>query len=113
MERRRRSGAHRVTGPPSTIASPPLPHDRRMPWPLIPALVWMLAFFFLPLFLVLLISFASRGPYGGVQWQLSPANYTMIVDPLYLWIYGRSVLLAAATTIICLLIGYPLAYFIA
>ena len=84
-----------------------------MPWPLIPALVWMLAFFFLPLFLVLLISFASRGPYGGVQWQLSPANYTMIVDPLYLWIYGRSVLLAAATTIICLLIGYPLAYFIA
>jgi spermidine/putrescine transport system permease protein len=40
-------------------------------------------------------------------------NYTLSLDPLYLWIYGRSVLLAGATTAICLLIGYPLAYFIA
>jgi spermidine/putrescine transport system permease protein len=37
----------------------------------------------------------------------------MLFDSLYVWIYGRSVLLAAATTAICLLIGYPLAYFIA
>jgi spermidine/putrescine transport system permease protein len=73
----------------------------------------MLAFFLLPLLLVLAISFASRGPYGGVQWSFSLANYTMIFDPLYLRIYGRSLLLAAATTAICLLIGYPLAYFIA
>ncbi len=76
-------------------------------------MLWMLAFFFLPLLLVFAISFASRGPYGGVQWAFSLTNYAMIVDPLYLRIYGRSLLLAAATTGICLLIGYPLAYFIA
>lgn len=76
-------------------------------------MLWLLAFFFLPLLLVLAISFASRGPYGGVQWSFSLTNYILILDPLYLRIYGRSVLLAAATTGICLLIGYPLAYFIA
>jgi len=75
--------------------------------------LWMLAFFLLPLLLVFAISFASRGLYGGVQWAFSLTNYTMILDPLYLWIYGRSILLAIATTAICLLIGYPLAYFIA
>jgi len=73
----------------------------------------MLAFFLLPLLLVFAISFASRGLYGGVRWVFSPSNYTMILDPLYLWIYGRSILLAFATTGICLVIGYPLAYFIA
>jgi spermidine/putrescine transport system permease protein len=72
----------------------------------------MSAFFLLPLLLVLAISFASRGPYGGVLWSFSLTNYTMIVDPLYLRIYGRSLLLACATTAVCLLIGYPLAYFI-
>ncbi|MEP6888612.1 MAG: ABC transporter permease [Nitrospirales bacterium] len=86
---------------------------RRSYWPLVPAVLWMLAFFLLPLLLVLAISFASRGPYGGVQWSFNLTNYMMILDPLYLRIYGRSLLLAAATTAICLLIGYPLAYFIA
>jgi spermidine/putrescine transport system permease protein len=113
MERRRWRGADRVTDPSFTTASPPLQHGRRPPWPLIPAVLWMSAFFFLPLLLVFAISFASRGSYGGVQWAFSLTNYTLILDPLYLWIYGRSVLLAGATTAICLLIGYPLAYFIA
>src|SRR5687768_18225662 len=58
-------------------------------------------------------SVLPRGPYGGVQWSFSLTNYMMIFDPLYLRIYGRSLLLAAATTAVCLLIGYPLAYFIA
>jgi spermidine/putrescine transport system permease protein len=73
----------------------------------------MLAFFLLPLLLVFAISFASRGPYGGVQWSFSLTNYMMLFDPLYLRIYGRSLLLAAATTAMCLVVGYPLAYFIA
>jgi len=102
-----------VTGPSSTESSHHSLHHRRPYWLLIPAVLWMLAFFLLPLLLVFAISFASRGLYGGVQWAFSLTNYTMILDPLYLQIYGRSVLLAAVTTAICLLIGYPLAYFIA
>lgn len=73
----------------------------------------MVLFFALPLLLVFAISLASRGPYGGVEWTFSLDNYAMVVDPLYLRIYGRSLWLAVATTVICLVIGYPLAYYIA
>ena len=113
MERHRWSGTHRVNDRSPAGSSRHLGRDRQSYGPLVPAVLWLLAFFFLPLLLVLAISFASRGPYGGVQWSFSLTNYMMILDPLYLQIYGRSLLLAAATTVMCLLIGYPLAYFIA
>ncbi len=80
---------------------------------LVPALIWMGLFFFLPLLIVLLISFASRGTYGGVEWTFTLANYRDLADPLYLWIYLRSCALALATTGLCLCLGFPLAYYIA
>jgi spermidine/putrescine transport system permease protein len=82
-------------------------------WPLIPAGAWLAAFFFVPLLLILAVSFASRGLYGGVEWTFTGENYAMILDPLYLWIYVRSFLLAAATTVVCLILGFPLAYYMA
>ncbi|MGH7261131.1 MAG: ABC transporter permease [Nitrospiraceae bacterium] len=80
---------------------------------LAPALVWMGVFFVLPLLVVLLISFASRGTYGGVEWTFTLANYRDLADPLYLYIYARSFVLALATTGLCLCFGFPLAYYIA
>jgi spermidine/putrescine transport system permease protein len=71
------------------------------------------AFFLLPLLVVLLISFASRGAYGGVEWTFTLANYRDLADPLYLYIYARSFALALATTGLCLCLGFPLAYHIA
>jgi spermidine/putrescine transport system permease protein len=71
------------------------------------------AFFFLPVLLVLAISFASRGTYGGVEWTFSLANYAETAHPLYLKIFARSLALAAATTVLCLVLGFPLAYHIA
>ena len=82
-------------------------------WPLLPALVVLCLLFFLPLLLVLGISFASRGTYGGVEWLLTLSNYSRLADPLYANIYVRSVVLAGATTCLCLILGFPLAYFIA
>ncbi|TAJ34674.1 MAG: ABC transporter permease [Nitrospirae bacterium] len=70
-------------------------------------------FFVLPLALVFVISFASRGTYGGVEWTFSLANYLNVVDPLYLKIFLRSLTLALATTVLCLVLGFPLAYYIA
>jgi spermidine/putrescine transport system permease protein len=82
-------------------------------WPLLPALAWLAAFFFVPLLLILAVSFASPALYGGVQWTFSGENYAMILDPLYVWIYVRSFALAAATTVACLILGFPLAYYMA
>ncbi len=86
---------------------------RQAGWLLAPALVWMGLFFVLPLLIVLLISFASRGAYGGVEWTFTLANYRDLADPLYLWIYLRSCAFALATTGLCLCLGFPLAYYIA
>jgi len=86
---------------------------RQSAWLLAPALVWMGVFFLLPLLVVFLISFASRGAYGGVEWTFTLANYRDLADPLYLYVYARSFGLALATTAFCLCLGFPLAYYIA
>ena len=78
-----------------------------------PALVWLTLFFLLPLALVLLISFASRGTYGGVEWTFGLGNYLRLFDPLYGQVFLRSLLLAGLTTGLCLVLGFPMAYFIA
>ncbi len=77
-----------------------------------PSLFWLIIFFFFPLLLVLAISFGQRGTYGGVEWNLTLDNYLRFFDPLYLRIFGRTFLIALTTTLICLLIGYPMAFFI-
>ena len=82
-------------------------------WLLAPSCLWMLAFFLLPLGLMLAVSFATRGAYGGVEWVLTWDNYRELLDPLYWRIYGRSFLLAASTTVLCALLGFPLAYLMA
>jgi len=80
---------------------------------LAPALLWMLLFFLLPLGLIVIMSFAERGLYGGVRWTFGLWNYRQAMDPLYLWVYGRSFALAAVTTALCLVVSYPVAYYIA
>ena len=70
-------------------------------------------FFVLPLMVVFLISFATRSAYGGVEWVFTPANYRDLADPLYLRIYLRSCVMALATTGVCLVLGFPLAYHMA
>ncbi|MDY6875916.1 MAG: ABC transporter permease [Chloroflexota bacterium] len=91
--------------------------SRRETWRLLflisPSLFWLIVFFLVPLLLVLAISFGQRGTYGGVRWDLTLENYARFFDPLYLRIFGRTIVVALVTTVICLLAGYPLAYFIA
>lgn len=78
-----------------------------------PSAFWLIVFFLIPLIIVFAISFARRGTYGGVVWELTIDNYLRFFDPLYLRIFGRSFYIALATTLLCLLLGYPLAFFIA
>ncbi|MDO8356781.1 MAG: ABC transporter permease [Nitrospirota bacterium] len=82
-------------------------------WLLGPGLLWMGLLFVVPLSLVLVISFAERGTYGGIVWTFSLTNYLDLLHPLYARIFGQSILLAAVTTLLCLIMGFPLAYYIA
>ncbi|HEX7246848.1 MAG TPA: ABC transporter permease [Actinomycetota bacterium] len=80
---------------------------------LAPAFVWWAFFLLAPIGLVLVSSFFRRGPFGGVVYELTGANYTRALDPLYLRVLWYSIRMALIATVICVLVGYPAASFIA
>lgn len=80
---------------------------------LAPAATWLIVFFVAPLFIVLVYSFLQRGEFGSVEWSFSLENYQRVFDPLYFNTFLRSLSIAVVTTVICLVLGFPLAYFIA
>lgn len=73
----------------------------------------MFLLFFLPLLIVVLYSFLTRGVYGGVILPFTLESYRRAFDPLYLAIAWRSIWVAAFATSCCLLLGFPLALYIA
>ena len=79
---------------------------------LVPGLLALLLLFYLPQVLMLFVSLGTRSPYGTVVYDWSLGNYVRALDPLYLWILWRSLLLALATTLICLAFAYPVAWWL-
>ncbi|MEK7818434.1 MAG: ABC transporter permease [Bacteroidota bacterium] len=73
---------------------------------------WLFVFFILPLLIMLVYSFSERGSYGGVRYVFTLSNYINSFDPLYFKLFIRSFWFAFISTLITLLIGYPIAYFI-
>lgn len=78
-----------------------------------PVAFWLGLFFFVPLLLILAYSFGTSGVYGGITLGFNPTNYLKVFDPLYLQIVVRTLFIATLNTLLCLALGYPLAYFIA
>ena len=79
---------------------------------LAPVTIWLGLFFLVPLLLIVAYSFGTSGIYGGITLGFNPGNYLKVFDPLYLEIIGRTFFIAALNTLLCLALGYPLAYFI-
>lgn len=80
----------------------------------LPSWVYLTVFFAVPLVIVLVYSFATRSSTGLTRltgWNLD--SYRRLFDPLVGEIALRSVVLAVATTVICLAVSYPFAYYIA
>jgi spermidine/putrescine transport system permease protein len=80
---------------------------------LAPSLLLVVALFYLPQLLLFAVSLGHRSAYGGVVRALSAENYARVLEPLYLGILWRSLGLAAFTTIACLLLGFPFAWWLA
>ena len=57
-------------------------------------------------------SFAVKDAYGGVQHGLTLENFNQVFDPLYLPVLLRSVVISVGITILTLLFGYPVAYYL-
>jgi spermidine/putrescine transport system permease protein len=83
-------------------------------WALLaPGGFWLLAFFLVPILIMFVYSLMPRGIYGGVDPGFTLEHYARFFDPLYLEILQRTFVWSLACTVICLILGYPVAYVIA
>jgi len=96
-------------------------------WAIIGPYAWLLLFFLAPFFIILKISLAdpvvALPPFtdmfdwtasGWNKLQASLDNYLFLFqDPYYITIYLNSLKVAAISAFLCLILGYPMAYFIA
>ena len=78
-----------------------------------PGLLYVTLFMAIPLVLVFAYSVLTRGRFGGVRGQFTLENFQRVLDPIYLGVIADSILIAGATTVLALLIGYPVAFAIA
>jgi spermidine/putrescine transport system permease protein len=79
---------------------------------LAPAAAWLLIFLVLPALGLVALSFAKNGAYGEVVWSFGLQNYRRAFDAKYVPVLLRTLAFSGATTVLCLLLGYPLAYFL-
>lgn len=89
---------------------------------LTPVTLFLGVFFLLPLLIIALFSFLTPGLYGGVEWAFYHWNYGRIFgwaddiievyEPIYLQILGRSLGFAALTVLLCLILCYPVAFWV-
>lgn len=75
----------------------------------VPALFWLVVFFLVPLGFVWVLSFGEKQGIIDIAITGTFGNYVRAIDPLYLSILGDSLWIAAVTTVICLVVGFPIA----
>lgn len=87
---------------------------------LISSLVWLVVCLMAPMLVLVGMALALRSPYGEIVWSFSSHNLWRLLGfstfgwtSDYLWILGRSAWMAAWTTLLSILLAYPLAFFMA
>lgn len=78
-----------------------------------PVTMIMILLIAVPLLYVAVMSVCSLDEYYNVTFKFTLSNYTRLLNADYLKIYIQSIVIALVTTVLCILIGYPFAYFIA
>ena len=78
-----------------------------------PSLAYYCAFFLVPLFFLCLFAVATPVGFGGVEYGFDLSNFEAALDPLYIDTFLRTLRTAAIGTLMIVLVGYPLAYWIA
>src|ERR1041385_8227469 len=78
-----------------------------------PAILWLVGLIVTPLVIVLVVSLATRGPYGKTLYEFTITNFNNALDALYLRAYWRTLWIATATTVLCAVVSYPVSYYLA
>lgn len=79
----------------------------------VPPLAWLLFIFLIPLAVIWAYSFGQNSGPINIDITGTFANYFRAFEPLYLMIFWKSVVIAAITTLLCLIVGFPVAMAIA
>lgn len=83
-------------------------------WMLLPPLLWFLVVYIGALFTMLINSFFYLDGFTGkVVQEFTLRTYAKLLDPTNLQIFGRTTLMAALVTIACVIIAFPLSYYMA
>lgn len=78
-----------------------------------PVSVWMILFVTIPVLFIIYVSFMTRGTFGGIEYTFSTGSYETLMDVTYFKVIEKSFRVALVTTVLCLALGYPFAYYIA
>jgi putative spermidine/putrescine transport system permease protein len=88
---------------------------KRRYWPILtlPLALYLAVFLVVPFLNIILLSFYTYSPTRIFVPELTGANYIALVDGTFLTVLLRTLRLGLICTVICVLLGYPLAYFLA
>ena len=78
-----------------------------------PVTIWSVLFVLVPVGMLLFMSFMTKGPLGKIVYKFTLDNYAEIFKPVYVTVVKQSLLIAVWTTVLTILLGYPLATVIA
>ena len=78
-----------------------------------PIAVWILLFVFIPIGIIVYFSFLKADAYGQITYNFTVENYRAIFKAVYARIVLRSFLIATLSNSLCIILGYPVAYWIA
>jgi len=105
--------------PPETVESPgPQPSRKsfkpRYPaWLVLPSLTYQIVFFLGAMAILVAFSFATQTGFNQITYGFSLDQYKQVLDPTYLGIFARTLVMASLGTLLTVLVGYPMAYWMA
>lgn len=79
---------------------------------IIPVNLWLWLWVLLPTLMLLAVGFASRDPEKLIDWTFTFENYIRLADPLYWQVFWDSLWLSGITAALCLLAGFPFAWWL-
>ena len=82
-------------------------------WLTSPSLLYYAIFFLGPLAILVAFSLATQTGFDSITYGFDTSQYHLVLDPLYLKIFYRTLVMAASGSLLTILVGYPIAYWMA
>jgi spermidine/putrescine transport system permease protein len=82
-------------------------------WLTSPSFLYLAIFFLGPMAILVAFSLATQTGFGEISYGFDTSQFHLIFKPLYLKIFERTLVMAAVGSLLTILVGYPIAYWVA